>query len=54
MGQGFIVVVVIIIHLNSPDWDLQDDHSLLHTNNLYGIDPYSCKVLLGRPSTLAG
>ena len=31
-------------HLNPPNWDLQDDHSLLHTNNLRGIDPYSRKV----------
>ena len=30
--------------LYPPDWDLQDDHSLLHTNNLRGIDPYSRKV----------
>jgi len=31
-------------HLSLPDWDLQGDHSLLHTNNLCGIDPYSRKV----------
>ena len=30
--------------LYPPDWDLQGDHSLLHTNNLRGIDPYSHKV----------
>ena len=29
---------------NLPNWDLQGDHSLLHTNNLCGIDPYSRKV----------
>ena len=31
-------------HLNPPDWDLQDDHSLLQADNLRGIDPYSRKV----------
>ena len=30
--------------LYPPDGDLQGDHSLLHTNNLRGIDPYSRKV----------
>ena len=31
-------------HLNLPDWDLQDDHSLLQADNLRGINPYSRKV----------
>ncbi|KAL4322134.1 hypothetical protein AHAS_Ahas14G0180100 [Arachis hypogaea] len=30
-----------------------DNHSLLQAGNLRGIDPYSRKVLLGRPSALA-
>ena len=33
-----------IINYYPPDWDLQGDHSLLHTNNLREIDPYSRKV----------
>jgi len=47
----FVFCLFIIInfenyynHLNPPNWDLQDDHSLLYTNNLCGIDPYSRKV----------
>ena len=36
---------LITFDFMSPlNWDLQDDHSLLHTNNLCGIDLYSRKV----------
>ena len=44
------ILILLLLFENSitiwypPDWDLQDDHSLLHTNNLRGIDPYSRKV----------
>ena len=33
-------------HLNLPDLDLQDDHSLLQADTLCGIDLYLRKVLL--------
>ena len=51
---NYILLIKTHDHLNPPDWDLQDDHSLLQADNLRGIDPYSRKVLLGRPSALAG
>ena len=49
----YISISILILLLNfensitilyPPDGDLQGDHSLLHTNNLRGIDPYSRKV----------